>query len=68
MADSISSLTPSQAAALEQLQVITNGGDPDVAIGVLASVDWDVQVSTVAGLQHNVLTLVYASVLREPRK
>ena len=61
MADSISSLTPSQAAALEQLQAITNGGDPDVAIGVLASVDWDVQVSTAACLQRNVLTLVYIS-------
>ncbi|KAF9653561.1 hypothetical protein BDM02DRAFT_3125535 [Thelephora ganbajun] len=46
MADSVSSLTPSQAAALEQLQAITNGGDPDVAIGVLASVDWDVQRAT----------------------
>ena len=61
MTDSISSLTPSQTAALEQLQTITNGGDPDVAIGVLASVDWDVQVSTAACLQHVVLTLVYAS-------
>ena len=58
MADSISSLTPSQAAALEQLQAITNGGDPDVAIGVLSSVDWDVQVSITACLQHNALTLV----------
>lgn len=58
MADSISSLTPSQAAALEQLQAITNGGDPDVAIGVLSSVDWDVQVSVTACLQHNTLTLV----------
>jgi len=48
MADSASTLTPSQTAALEQLQAITNGGDPDVAIGVLASVDWDVQVSTAA--------------------
>lgn len=45
MTDSISSLTPSQAAALEQLQAITNGSDPDVAIDVLASVGWDVQVS-----------------------
>ena len=52
MPDSISSLTPSQAAALEQLQVITNGGDPDVAMDVLASVGWDVQVSTAACLQH----------------
>lgn len=61
MADFISSLTPSQTAALEQLQAITNGGDPDVAIGVLASVDWDVQVSPAAYIQHNVFTLVYAS-------
>ncbi|KAI0666425.1 hypothetical protein C8Q78DRAFT_1083037 [Trametes maxima] len=36
-------LTPTQTAALEQLQALTNGGDTDVAIGVLASVDWDVQ-------------------------
>lgn len=50
MTDSKSSLTPSQAAALEQLQAITNGGDRDVAIDVLASVDWDVQVSTAARL------------------
>jgi len=61
MADSTSTLTPSQTAALEQLQVITNGGDPDVAIGVLASVDWDVQVSTAACLQLTGLTVVYAS-------
>ena len=61
MADSISSLTPSQTAALEQLQAITDGGDPDVAIGVLASVDWDVQASIAARLLHLALTLVYAS-------
>lgn len=60
MTDSISSLTPSQTAAFEQLQAITNGGDPDVAIGVLASVDWDVQVSTTPCLPHVVLTLLYA--------
>ena len=61
MADSTSTLTPSQTAALEQLQAITNGGDPDVAIGVLASVDWDVQVSTAACLQLIDLTVLYAS-------
>jgi len=61
MADSISSLTQPQAAALEQLQAITNGGDPDVAIGVLASVDWDVQASATECLHHVILTLVYAS-------
>jgi len=61
MTDSISTLTASQTAALEQLQAITNGGDPDVAIGVLASVDWDVQVSAAACLQLVGLTLIYAS-------
>lgn len=61
MAGSISSLTPPQATALEQLQAITNGGDPDVAMDVLASVDWDVQASTVACPQYLALTLVYAS-------
>ena len=61
MSDSISSLAPSQAAALEQLQAITNGGDPDVAMDVLASVGWDVQVSTAICLQHLALILVYVS-------
>lgn len=46
MPGSTSSLTPSQAAALEQLQAIMDGGDPDVAVDVLASVDWDVQRAT----------------------
>ncbi|CAA7270771.1 unnamed protein product [Cyclocybe aegerita] len=32
-----------QRAALQQLREITNGADDDVAIGVLSSVDWDVQ-------------------------
>lgn len=40
---SSSSLTASQRKALEQLQDITNG-DPDVAVSVLETVDWDVQV------------------------
>ncbi|CDO76399.1 hypothetical protein BN946_scf184937.g13 [Trametes cinnabarina] len=39
----IDSLTPAQRSALDQLQALTNGGDPEVAIGVLSSVDWDVQ-------------------------
>ncbi|OCH92438.1 hypothetical protein OBBRIDRAFT_452074 [Obba rivulosa] len=39
----VESLTQSQRDALEQLQAVMNGGDPDVAIGVLSSVDWDVQ-------------------------
>lgn len=38
-------LSLSQQAAVAQLQALTNGGDVEVAIGVLASVDWDVQVS-----------------------
>ncbi|KAI0367261.1 hypothetical protein BV20DRAFT_1024608 [Pilatotrama ljubarskyi] len=39
----VDSLTPVQKAAFDQLQALTNGGDPEVAIGVLSSVDWDVQ-------------------------
>ncbi|KAK7458719.1 UBX domain-containing protein 10 [Stygiomarasmius scandens] len=38
-----STLTPSQTAALNQLRDLTNGGDDEVTIGVLESVDWDVQ-------------------------
>jgi hypothetical protein len=36
-------LTPTQEIALAQLQTITNG-ESDVAMSVLESVDWDVQV------------------------
>lgn len=61
MSGPISSLAPSQAAALEQLQAITNGGDPDVAMDVLASVGWDVQVGAAACLQHLTLMLTYSS-------
>jgi UBA-like domain len=43
MADN--NLSPSQNAALQQLQTLTNGGDTDVAIGVLESVEWDIHVS-----------------------
>ncbi|KAH9855493.1 hypothetical protein C2E23DRAFT_724045 [Lenzites betulinus] len=39
----VDSLTPTQKAAFDQLQALTDGGDPEVAIGVLSSVDWDVQ-------------------------
>lgn len=39
-------LSSSQKEALSQLQALTNGGDMDVAISVLESVEWDVQVST----------------------
>ncbi|KAJ3829288.1 hypothetical protein EV361DRAFT_865894 [Lentinula raphanica] len=39
----ISSLTPSQASALSQLRDLTNGGDDEVAMDVLSSVDWDIQ-------------------------
>ncbi|KAF5382836.1 hypothetical protein D9757_007312 [Collybiopsis confluens] len=42
MAD-LSSLNPSQVRAVEQLRDLTNGGDDEVAIGVLSSVDWDVE-------------------------
>jgi len=37
-------LTVDQQRALNQLRVLTNGADDDVAMGVLDSVDWDVQV------------------------
>ena len=37
-------LTPTQRNAVAQLQALTNGGDEEVAIGVLSSVGWDVQV------------------------
>ena len=40
----VDSLSPAQKDALAQLQALTNGGDVEVATGVLASVDWDVQV------------------------
>ncbi|KAF9004662.1 hypothetical protein BDQ17DRAFT_1241175 [Cyathus striatus] len=36
-------LTSQQQAALTQLRELTNGGDDDVAVSVLRSVDWDVQ-------------------------
>lgn len=38
-------LSFSQREALSQLQALTNGGDTEVAIGVLDSCGWDVQVS-----------------------
>ena len=38
-------LSPSQKEAVDQLQALTNGGDVEVAIGVLDSMEWDVQVS-----------------------
>lgn len=38
-------LSATQKDALAHLQAIMGGGDADVAVGVLESVDWDVQVS-----------------------
>lgn len=46
----VDSLSPTQRDALAQLQALTNGGDAEVAIGVLSSVDWDVQVCALASL------------------
>lgn len=40
----MSLLDARQRHALAQLQDLTNGGDNDVAISVLDSVGWDVQV------------------------
>lgn len=41
----MSTRTPAQQAALEQLRALTEG-DEEVSIGVLESVNWDVQVSS----------------------
>jgi hypothetical protein len=41
----LDALSPSQREALRQLQALTNGGEAEVAIAILESVDWDVQVS-----------------------
>lgn len=38
-----STLSASQQAALAQLRDLTNGGEDDVAVSMLESVDWDVQ-------------------------
>jgi hypothetical protein len=38
------SLTKPQQDAVEQLQALTNSSDPEVAIGILQSANWDVQV------------------------
>jgi hypothetical protein len=40
----IENLTVHQQRALNQLRVLTDGADDDVAISVLDNVDWDVQV------------------------
>ncbi|KAJ6551534.1 hypothetical protein B0H19DRAFT_951330 [Mycena capillaripes] len=39
----MSTLSASQQAALAQLRDLTNGGEDDVAVSMLESVDWDVQ-------------------------
>ena len=49
----VDSLSPAQRDALAQLQTLTNGGDAEVAIGVLSSVDWDVQVCMLIQLMSN---------------
>lgn len=41
-------LSPSQKEAVDQLQALTNGGDVEVAMNVLGSVEWDVQVSHIS--------------------
>ena len=53
----VDSLSPAQRAALSQLQALTDGGDTEVAIGVLASVDWDVQVSMIVFAMLDVIAL-----------
>ncbi|KAF8218339.1 hypothetical protein K438DRAFT_1925462 [Mycena galopus ATCC 62051] len=41
----MSTLSESQQEALAQLRDLTNGGDDDVAVGMLESVNWDVQAA-----------------------
>jgi hypothetical protein len=41
-------LTVDQRQALNQLRTLANGADDEVAMGVLESVDWDVQVTLLA--------------------
>lgn len=40
----VETLSQSQREAVSQLQALMNGADADVAVDVLESVDWDVQV------------------------
>ena len=46
MSEDLDELTSSQRAALGQLQAITNGADISSEIAILASVNWDVQVTS----------------------
>jgi len=39
-------LSNDRRAALSKLRELTNGADDDVAVSVLSSVNWDVQVCT----------------------
>ena len=54
----VDTLSPSQRRSLDQLQVLTDGGDPEVAISVLDSVGWDVQVSYSVVQYYNILDTV----------
>lgn len=40
----IESLTSVQRQSLDQLRELTNGADDEVSMGVLRTVEWDVQV------------------------
>ena len=52
------SLSQTQKDALAQLQALMDGGDEDVAMGVLQSVDWDVQVCLPLLVYFSALTTV----------
>ena len=54
-------LTDEQRVALSQFKDMTNGGDDDVAISMLQSVDWDVQVCPASLLLGNKLKVVLES-------
>ncbi|PCH42010.1 hypothetical protein WOLCODRAFT_137652 [Wolfiporia cocos MD-104 SS10] len=52
----VEELSPSQREALNQLQAVMEGGDSDVAIEVLESVNWDVQRAANAIFENAVPT------------
>jgi hypothetical protein len=48
----MSELTDSEQAALEQLQQITAGEDPDREVAILRSVNWNVEVTCLRFTTH----------------
>lgn len=55
-------LDDEQRRAVHQLQEISNTTDDDVAVGVLSSVDWDIQVNSFDTLVISVLTAGFLNI------